>query len=264
MKNNQKTKSTAGLLLVALMGVAIPAWATDYDAILDWSDKRQLGTTLTGKVSSVSVAAGDIVKKGDLLLALDQRFYAVKKQQTSAAHKHAKLELEEAEREQERAIELYDRTVLSDYDRLKAERDLAKAESLYAQARADFQEAALQLEYSSIRSPYDGVVLRVSTAPGEVVVNQNESTVLIETARSDQMLAKAFVPVTSLAKLGVGKPVEVAFRGQWQKGTVFSIQNLAATAPAGQPVQYVVSAVFDVPPKSNARAGEKSAIRLSD
>ena len=134
---------------------------------------------------------------------------------------------------------------------------------MHADANAAYQQARLDLEYSKIVAPYDAVVLQVMTAPGEIVVSQDQPKVLVELARSDEMLARAYVSGEQLAKLKIGQQVDTAFRGQWLKAQVHSL-SLQPVANDANAAGYSVNARLVVEATANPRAGEASAIRFAD
>jgi multidrug efflux system membrane fusion protein len=243
-----------------LLFFSVHSFAAEINAKLDWSDLRRLGTTVSGKVTQVNVRPGVVVEKDTVLVELDQRFFKVNQERTRAERRAALLQLEEALREQDRAIELYDRTVISDYERQQADIQLSAARAKYAHAQAEYERAKLEQEYSLIVSPYDAVIISVDTAIGEVVVNENESRVLVEVARADQMLSLAEVSSEQVAGVNVDDEIEVAFRGKWQDGQVDSITPLKP----GADQKYLLSVRFAVSPEAAARSGESSAIRLPD
>ena len=236
------------------------AFAAEINAKLNWSDKRRLGTTVSGKVTAVNVRPGVVVNKEAVMLELDQRFFKVNLERSRAQTKAARLLLEEALREQDRTIELYDRTVISNYERQQADIQLSSARAEYAHAQAEYERARLELEYSQIVAPYDAVVIAVDTAIGEVVVNENESRTLVEVAKADQMLSLAEVSSDQISGISIDQEMDVAFRGKWQSGQVDSITPLTP----GSEQKYLLSVRFAVKPDSAARAGEASAIRLPD
>ncbi len=251
------------ILLGVFLGAAANAWAEDINAVLDWSEKRQLGTMISGMVTKVHVRPGMHVKAGDALLEMDQRYFKVRLLHEKARLEAARLQMEEAQREQERAIELFDRTVLSVFDRQKADIDLARAIASHAEAKANYEETRLDMEYSNFVAPYDGIVLNVLIAPGEVVVNENSSVTLVEIARADEMLVRCLLNSEQLSKLKIGQQVEAAFRGQWLDAEVHSM-SMEADSTDSQAIRYLVTARLKVAPDDFARAGEASAIRLPD
>lgn len=249
-----KLRKNLSLVLVLFLTITPLAWAAEINAVLEWSDLRKLGTTVSGKISKVMVRPGMKVKKDDAMILLDQRNFDVRVQQSRAAMEHARLLKEEAQREQDRAIELYDRTVLSDYDRQQADIGLASAKAVFSKAKADFEQARLDKEYSQLNAPYDAVVLNVFVAPGEVVVNETESRVMLEIARADEMLVTTILDGNQIASLQMGQKIEAAFRGQWIEGEVHSLSM--------NDKGYRLAVKLSVPPAENARAGEASAVRL--
>lgn len=243
--------------ILLMIGSLSIVQAAEINAVLEWADQRELGSTVSGEITRVTVRPGMSAAKGNLLLEFDQRNFKAMSNKTIAAVHSAKLLMEEAQREQDRAIELYDRTVLSDFDRQQADIGLAKARSHYAEARAARVTAAIEQEQSRIVAPYNAVILDVSVGEGEVVVNENQARVLITVARSNAMLASALVSSDQLSSVKVGQSLEVAFRGQWRKGELYSIKPQSNG-------QYRMHVLFSVAKDDNARAGEASAIRLPD
>ncbi len=263
-------KKLNNLLLLLLSGWLTSAsgllFAAEVDATLDWADRRDLGTTVTAKVSAVNVSPGMRISLGTVMIALDSRLFEIRQQRARAMMKAAGLALKEAELEQERAIELYDRTVLSQFDRRQADVGLAKAQASYAEASAEHQMAALDIEYSQLLAPYDARVLFVDAAPQEVIFSELQSPVLVSIARDNQMRSVAQLSGEQLTGLTLGQSMQVAFRGQWRDGVVESIQLQSTSLTPGEAAKplYSVAVIFDVDPALQPRAGEKSAIRLPD
>ena len=249
-----KQRINLSLVLVLLLTIMPAAWADEINAVLEWSDLRKLGTTVSGKISKVMVRPGMKVKKDETMVLLDQRNFDVRVQQSRAAMEHARLLMEEAQREQDRAIELYDRTVLSDYDRQQADIGLASAKAVFSKAKADYEQARLDKEYSQLSAPYDAVVLNVFVAPGEVVVNETDSRVILEIARADEMLVITALEGNQIASVEMGQKIDAAFRGQWIEGEVHSLSM--------NDKGYRLAVKVSVSPADNARAGEVSAVRL--
>ncbi len=229
--------------------------AAEINATLQWSDVRNLGTTVTARVNSVNVRPGMSVQQGDLLVDIDKRYFENQKNRAASLTRSFRLALDEAKLEQERAIELYDRTVLSQFDRRKADIQLAAAQADYSGALSALNDAKLDLEYSQILAPYDAVVLAVAVAPGEVFVNSFEARTLVKVARAGEMLAVASVAADQLTGIKPGQQLDAAFRGEWHSATVHSIEPEHSGS-------YLLAVRFTVSADKLPRAGEVSAIRL--
>lgn len=138
-----------------------------------------LTTPSSGVVKKIFVKAGDTVKKGRVLLALDQRVFKASMEQAIADVKSAKLALEEAKRQLARTEDLYEQTLISDRELQLANIDFAKFESLLKQAEKAKVKAQYELDYSQLSAPFSGKIKSVLAFPGMVVNNQIKNTVLI-------------------------------------------------------------------------------------
>jgi len=139
-----------------------------------------LTTASTGVVEKINVKTGQSVKKGQLLLQLDQRVYKAKLDEAIVVLKSTKLEFEEAQKELERAEELYERTVLSDHELNSAKVEFAKAESYLAKSKRQEIEAQYNFDHSQLLAPVSGKIQSIMAFPGMFVNNQLKDTPLIK------------------------------------------------------------------------------------
>lgn len=138
-----------------------------------------LTTPVTGVIKSVFVNAGQRVKKGQPLLALDATLYEARVMEAEAGLDRVKEEALDAERELARAKELYSRAVSSttEYDAAKLRNARSGAAAREAQAR--LMIARKNLEYSILRAPFDGVVVERRAEPGMYVATAYQAPILI-------------------------------------------------------------------------------------
>jgi len=205
----------------------------DVSAVLAWSQKVELGTLVSGVVGEVHVRPGQTVAKGDTLISLDGRGFSAQVSRRQAGYEHAKAALEEAEREDERAIELYERTVLSDFERNQALIGLHAARAVAEAARADLTEARLNLERSVLRAPFDGLVLSVGVSPGQTIVSEWQSQPLVTLANNNVFHAHAQVDAVRAGRLEPGDGVSATLGGESVQASVGYI----GFEPAGQSEQ---------------------------
>ena len=217
-----KLKHTMATCLLGLW-VSGGAVAADVAAVVGWSQKVELGTLVSGVVSEVHVRPGQSVSKGDELISLDGRSFSGQVSRRLAAYRHAKAALEEAEREDERAIELYDRTVLSDFERNQALIALHSARAGAEAARADLIKARLDLERSVVRAPFDGVVLAVNVAPGQTIVSEWQSQPLVTVADNRVYRARAEIDAAHAEKLEQGEALRATVRREAVQATVIYV-----------------------------------------
>jgi multidrug efflux system membrane fusion protein len=138
-----------------------------------------LTTPVSGVVKSVSVTAGQSVKKGQVLLALDDTIYQARVTEAEAALSRLKEESAEADRDLKRAKELYDRAVSSTTEFEQAKLRYARADGLYREAQAKLTIARKNLEYSTLRAPFNATVSKRLAEPGMVVSAEFQPATLI-------------------------------------------------------------------------------------
>ncbi len=159
-----------GLVLVMLGLSALPAWS---------AGKVDLTTRVPGVVEQVKVAAGQRVKKGDVLVKLNTVIYEARVKEAQAEVERSRLDEEDAKKDQDRAEELYRRTVTSttelDAARLKHAR--ARAELMAADARLTI--AQQNLTDAVLKAPFNGVVSERLAEPGMVTTECQSRTLII-------------------------------------------------------------------------------------
>jgi len=141
---------------------------------------HELTTASPGVVETVEVKVGDQVKTGQLLVGLDQRVYKAKLDEAVVALRGMKLQFDEAKKEQERAEELYERTVLSDHELSSAKIEFAKAESDLERSKREEVEARYDYDHSQLLAPFSGKVISLPAFVGMLVNNQLKNTVLVK------------------------------------------------------------------------------------
>jgi multidrug efflux system membrane fusion protein len=119
--------------------------------------KEEIGLSfkIGGVVQSIAVDAGDVVRAGQLLAALDVR-------EIDAAVARASSAAAKAERDFARARRLYADSVVT----LSQMEDGETAAQI---ARADLEAARFNRRYATIVAPADGVILRRESEPGETL-----------------------------------------------------------------------------------------------
>jgi multidrug efflux system membrane fusion protein len=254
----------ARALIALLAFTPLLAAAAEVPARLDWWQRVELGPLVSGVVREVGVAPGDAVEAGDLLVQLDDRGFEGRLQRTRAADRHARAALAEAEAEDARAAELYDRTLLSDVERNQARLGLLAARAAAAEARAALVDAQLALEYAGVRAPFAGVVLSVDASPGQSLVNELRSEPLVTLADNRSLRVVAVVDADQAARLSPGDTLRAGVRGKTLTAEVVHVglEPLAEDSTDGP--RYQLTARLDPPPGEILRAGEPATLAWDD
>lgn len=139
----------------------------------------ELGMPLSGVVQQVLVTPGQQVKTGELLLKIDPRKYQYRLKRAQAALQVAQVELEDVELELNNQLDLFERMVSTESELKRAKRAAARVEAEVAQREAERDEAVLELEWTQLKAPLDGVISQRLAEPGEVVSSHHPTTLLL-------------------------------------------------------------------------------------
>jgi RND family efflux transporter MFP subunit len=244
------------LFMAALCPQAL--WAAEIQATLQWSQRVELSTPVSGVVQSVNVQIGDLVKKGQVLLKLDSTAYQARVAEDQAAITRLIAEAEEAQRDLDRVRELYERTVVSTTDLDLAKLRLVKSQSAISEARARLKQSQKALDDTSIRAPFDAVVVLRQAEPGLSVAAGLQPQMLLTLARSGEMIARALLSSPQLEKLKTGQTLTVSVSGINHAGKIKTLGLEPIKTNEGW--VYPVDVLF--PSREPLRAGAPAQVTL--
>ncbi|MDD5330026.1 MAG: efflux RND transporter periplasmic adaptor subunit [Sulfuricella sp.] len=246
----------AGVCCVAATG----AWAADVAATLQWSQRVELSPRVSGIVREVRVQAGDRVKKGQVLVALDAAVYEAKVAESRAAVARFTEETAEAQRDLGRTQELYDRTVIATSELDQAKLRQARAKAQLDGARARLARERTDLADSQLRAPFDAVVVARLTEPGHSVAVGLQPQPLLVLAKAGEMAARFRLPADRVGSVKPGQTVTVKI-GRQEYPATLKAPGLEPMAGKDGPA-YEVDALFAV--KELLRAGTAAVVKLPE
>lgn len=213
-------------------------------------DQATVSAKVPGRVKSIAVDLGSVVKQGQIIAQIEQQDYQLRLQQAEAALAQARARvglppegkddridpektgtvrqaqalLDDAKLKLERAENLFQRGVLA-----KAQLDGAEAEhkvalsryqdaveeirnrqALVVQRRSELEIARQQLADSSIYAPFDGVVQEKRASIGEYLA---AGAPIVNVVRMDPLRLRAEVPERESRNVHVGLAVRVTLEG---------------------------------------------------
>lgn len=132
-------------------------------------NSANLVARVQGFLTEIKAADGAAVKQGQHLFSIEPEPYQLKLQQAQAAEASAEATVRQTEADFERQQELVQRGSASRaaFDTSTANRDTAKARLL--QAKADTKQAQINLDYTRVVAPFDGVMTARQVSIGELV-----------------------------------------------------------------------------------------------
>lgn len=254
-------KTMRGVVLLLLVGAPGVLSAAEVTGTLQWVRRVELSTPVSGVIDQVAVASGDEVRKGKVLLSLDARGFKATVRKAEARVKTAKEARDEARRELARTTELYDRTLLSDHELQLAKIALSNAAADLQAALAELTLARLDVEYSRITAPFDGVILVRNAEVGQTVVTRLQSVSLLTLAETGRMLARIEVGEQELGQLRKDMELQVRASGKSFRGKVIRL-GMEPVIAAGGIAKYEADVLFDYPPTERLRAGQSAVVVL--
>ncbi|MCB2189364.1 MAG: efflux RND transporter periplasmic adaptor subunit [Deltaproteobacteria bacterium] len=132
--------------------------------------ESRVGAQLSARVLEVKVNAGQQVKRGQLLVVLDDRQVKAQKAQAQAGLAGARAAQDRARTEFKRIQTYLAGQAATEQDLEKAREMLLTAESRVRQAAQSVEEVDIALGYTQVKSPEDGQVVRRLVEPGDLVM----------------------------------------------------------------------------------------------
>src|SRR5207244_672319 len=161
---------------LAILGIAYGAFAMFHSFTHESTDDAfidvhfvSVAPKIAGHVAAVHVDDNQLVKKGDVLVEIDPSDFQVALAQARANLAKDKATQIQAELNEKRALDLFNRKVISTQER---DTNVATAESSRASVQADeaaVEQAELNLGHSKIKAPIDGYVTKEAVATGDYV-----------------------------------------------------------------------------------------------
>ena len=165
----------------------------------------KVGSRISGRVISLPVEVGDRVIVGQLLAELDTIALQAEEDRAKADVGLSIPRVELAESALARREKLSIKGLTSDEDLEIARRDLAVARAELLANRARMRSAEIELDYTRITAPIDGVVAEVSTREGETVAAAFAAPNFVTIIDLERLEVLAYVDETDIGRVVVGQ-----------------------------------------------------------
>jgi membrane fusion protein (multidrug efflux system) len=206
-----------GSLIAAVIGLIVwffffhPYVSTD-DARVAMTFVRVAPSKVSGRIDKVLVEEGSEVKAGQVLVEIDHRI-------PQANYDKAKAEADLAQRELERMERLA-------HSGSATAQTLDKARANAAGAQAELELAKVALENTYLKSPFDGVVVQKVAEVGNLLEQSQTAVVVADEAHA---WIAANIEETSIGLVKAGQPVYVSVdEGGKLEGKVLEVRRSVA------------------------------------
>ena len=239
---------------------------------IDAKRKVDLSAHVMGQIVNMAVREGDVVKKGDFLLQIDQKQLAASAEGAAASMRAllsdrdaARASLVEAERNFERARSNYAEKIIpqAELDRARSALDSARAnvssiQQRIGQAQANVTAARDTLSKTTMTAPMGGIITALPVEEGEVAVigtMNNPGTKLLTIADMSEVEAVMEVDETDIPNVKVGQRATVtidAYPNKTFSGLVTEVGSSPIATPGAaagsEAINFEVKITLENPP----------------
>ena len=201
-----------------------------------------VGAQVSGKIENLYVDFNSQVKEEQILAKLDQSQTMTRIRQNEANYLSRKASLEKSivscnnlKKKFDRSLDLFEKDLISFEEKetietqyLNAKSDIKSAEASLEQANSQLETSKVDLTYTIIKSPIDGVVINRNINVGQTVAASFQAPVLFQIANDlSKMQVECSVDEADIGKVKEGQKVRFtvdAFPDEKFKGEVRQVR----------------------------------------
>lgn len=230
--------------------------------------ETSVGTQVSGKIQEILVDFNSIVKEGDLMAVIDPSTYESAVVQQEANVLKVESEFKNQERNYNRYKQLYKQELVAKSELDDAETAYLQAKAQVIQAQASLDKAKIDLGYTQIVSPVNGIVISKEVELGQTVAASFSTPTLFSVAEDlTKMQIEVNISEADISKIAEGQDVNFtvdAYPTTTFKGKVIQVRNSPLTT--SNVVTYTVVVSVDnsdlkLKPGMTANASIITAIR---
>jgi HlyD family secretion protein len=207
----------------------------------------KVSARVAGKILKLHAEEGDQVKKGQLLVELDQEQYRAALERTKSTLLSMKANEKKLKSELLRSKELREKGLMSEAEFEAVQASHEAAESNTRQAEASVNEAIDALEKTRLHADMDGTVSQLNKEEGEIALGaQFQEDVIMIVADLNKMEAVIEIDENDVVNVSMGDTSDIeidAFADTTFKGVVTQIANSATVRGLGTQEQVTNFAV---------------------
>ena len=191
----------------------------------------------SGEILDMRVETGQMVRRGDLLVRVDQRTARNSVSQSEAQLEVARARAANAETQKRRSDELFKSQSITEQELETATLGVANAKAEVVNAQVAVENARIRMEDTEVLAPISGTIISKTVERGQVISSPSSDvgggTVLLKMADLELVQVRTLVDETDIGKVkpGLRSTVTVdAYPNQPFQGEVLKIEPQAETA----------------------------------
>ena len=245
-------------------------------ATADVWEKAVLKSEVRGNIQKIHASVGDFVRKGQLLLKMDDRELKLELEKAKTAKLKAlsdflvkedtnmtisqelspekKRELEAIKEKYLKSLDLYSKgklkeaefeTISDEYEKSmvfsgELREEIRKAQEGLSNATLTVKQKDLDIKRTFIRAPFDGIIADISVSAGEKI---NQGQDLLKIVNLDSLYLRGYALESEIRHLSVGTQVRVRFDSFPDK---FFFGTLKAISPEIDPDKKTITIFIDI------------------
>jgi RND family efflux transporter MFP subunit len=169
---NKKAEAPPAANPVVFVAPAISKKITEWDEYtgrVAATDRVEVRARVGGVLESSHFTDGQFVKEDDLLFVVDPRPYAAKFERAQADLSQSEAKLKLAQMNDQRTVKLAKDRVIAQEEIDSRRNELLEARAAFQAAKADFDEAKLNLDFTQVRAPISGRISRELVTKGNLI-----------------------------------------------------------------------------------------------
>ena len=188
---------------------------------------------INGRIETLPVDLGDRIKKGDLLVTLDDKELQNQKASLLTEIERSRLQLDQAGRNFKRAQQLFDEKLISQevFENTKTDFELAK--NTLERSQKEMATLDERLTKTKIVAPFDSTILTRPVSVGQAVSGSggfNSGTEVLTIADLTSMVINAHINQADITRLKVDQEVEVSVEAVSGLKVVGKVERIAPQA----------------------------------
>jgi RND family efflux transporter MFP subunit len=184
------------------------------EAVVEAVRQSTVAAQVSGRIVELRFDVGDYVRKGEVIVRIDERAATQAVQASEAQVRQAEAELRNARAQYERSKQLVAEKFLSQAALDKSEADYKAAQARVAALLAGAEQAATERSFATIVAPYSGIVSARHVELGEMAAPGKP---LMTGFDPGTLRVSATVPQAQIGAIQAGRKarVEIPSLGKW-------------------------------------------------